>query len=251
MRSNSTWIWTVFVAVVSICALAAMAVAAAWGQEADTLAGELRKALARGGTVEAQRRFDEVWPAEKSRYPYDPQEFMLLVQEQNQAGDMEAMNALVEINARLMLDSMETAMPGFDTAMADAVAEQEERDAVAEQDAQAQSAAQHLGVARNDLGRFTGMYGEGRRQMFVNMTCDGYLSAGPMWADTAPWRMRSAADTVFTYSDGFMSFAMEFETDGDGKGTALSHDIEGAPSPMARNGDLPVEYRNCLPAPVQ
>lgn len=248
--------------VLALCACLFMGIPAgpASAQATQTLAGELRTALAQGGAAAARQRFAEIWPAQKSRYPYEPGAFMQLMQEQVETGSMDTLKVLAEINAQLMQESLNAAAPtgpgagpgaqvrtgpGTDRAHA----RQRDRDAAAERETQERVAAQERGAIRDDLGRFIGMYGEAGRQMFVNTTCDGRLAAAPMWADIAPWRMRSAADAVFSYSDSFLSFAMEFELDANGRARALRHDIDGMPSPMSRNGDLPPDLRECLPAP--
>jgi len=70
-----------------------------------------------------------------------------------------------------------------------------------------------------------------------------------MWADVGPWWMRSAADTVFTYSDSLMNFSMEFKADGSGNISSMAHEIEGIGSPVRRNGDLPADWGKCMEPP--
>jgi hypothetical protein len=61
--------------------------------------------------------------------------------------------------------------------------------------------------------------------------------------------MRSASDTVFAYSDSFMSFSMEFQTDADGKGHTMSHELDGIGSPVERSGPLPADWGECFERP--
>ncbi|MFA7667690.1 MAG: hypothetical protein WCY32_16410 [Burkholderiaceae bacterium] len=179
---------------------------------------------------------------------------------------MDTLQALAEINTQLLQETLGAARAGAGAGpgagasaeLKQALAEQndqaaalEARTAAAEREAQERRAAQERGTARDDLERFTGMYGEGGRQLFVKTTCDGRLAAAPMWADIAPWWLRSAADAVFSYSDNFLTFAMEFELDSNGRAIALRHDLDGMPSPMRRSGDLPPNLRGCLPTPTR
>lgn len=250
----------------ALCACFIMGILAgpASAQTTGSLVDELRTALAQGGADAARQRFAEIWPARKDRYPHDPRAFMQLMQEQAQTGSMDTLQALAEINMQLLQEALGAAQagaragPGASAELERALAEQqdraaavEERTAAAQRETQERRAAQERGAARDDLERFTGMYGEGGRQLFVKATCDGHLAAAPMWADIAPWWLRSAADAVFSYSDNFLAFAMEFELDGKGRAIALRHDLDGMPNPMRRSGDLPPELRECLPTPTR
>jgi len=252
----------------ALCACFIMGILAgpASAQTTGSLVDELRTALAQGGADAARQRFAEIWPAQKDRYPHDPRAFMQLMQEQAQTGSMDTLQALAEINMQLLQETLGAAQAGagagpgagasaeLERALAeqnDRAAAVEERAAAAQREAQERRATQERGAARDDLDRFTGMYGEGGRQLFVKTTCDGRLAAAPMWADIAPWWLRSAADAVFSYSDNFLAFAMEFELDGKGRAIALRHDLDGMPNPMRRSGDLPPELRGCLPTPTR
>ena len=231
-------------------------------QDKAMLTDVLREALATGGADAARERFDEIWPAQKAEYEADPTAMMTLMQELSQTGDMEAMSVIAEINSTVMQDMISVQLL---EGMADyqdptmmleqGVSEQEARDAEIEQEAANTVADQRRGAVRDDLHRFAGLYAKAgdppARSVFVSETCDGYLAASPLWADIAPWRMRSATDAVFTYADTFTTFALEFELDGDGKATSFSHDIEGMESPLVRIGDLPEEYSDCLPEPTR
>jgi len=248
------------------CFIIGIPAGTASAQGKASLENELRTALAEGGAEAARQRFAEIWPAQKDKYPHDPAAFMQLMQEQMQTGNMDTLQALGEINSQLLLETLEAARSGagagpgagVNAELERALAEQDdkaaalaEQTAAAEREAQERRAAQERGAARDDLDRFIGMYGEGGRQMFVKTTCDGRLAAAPMWADIRPWWMRSAADAVFSYSDSFLAFAMEFELDDKGRAIALRHDLDGVPNPMQRSGDLPPELRGCLPTPTR
>ena len=234
----------------------------ALAQNQPLLTDELREAFEDGGASAVKDRFDEIWPAQKAEYDANPTSLMTFRQEIAQSGDMEALNVLAEINTTVMQDAISMQMlegaANYEDVTDDletAIVEQEARDAAEEDAAFSGTSQQQPGTPRDDLGRFSGLYAKAddppMRSVFVSETCDGYLAASPLWADIAPWRMRSATDTVFTYSDAFMAFAMEFEVDEDGIAVALSHDIEGIESPLVRIDDLPAEYSECLPEPTR
>lgn len=229
-------------------------------QEKPLLADELREAFAAEGVDGMSRKFDEIWPAAKSSYDTDPAAIMAFLQELSQSGDMEAMAALADINGIVMQDTLNRQMLGAGVDYQDhaaileaGVEDQVARDGAIQDEVVDATSAQSLGSPREDLDRFAGLYAKvgdpPAKSVFVSQTCDGYLAASPLWADLAPWRLRSAADTVFTYSDSFMTFAMEFQLDENGHGRAFSHDIDGMDTPLQRIGDLPVEYADCLEAP--
>ena len=160
-----------------------------------------------------------------------------------------------------MLNAIGLQNPGVDTVVDEIMAEMEKAEQAADAQRQAgieeerrtqeKLAAQSRGKSRDDLQRFAGLYGEPKREIFVTVSCDGYLVTGPMWADVGPWWMRSAADKVFTYADSWQSFSMEFEADGDGRIVRMKHEIEGAPSPMEHAGPLPDEWGDCLERPLR
>lgn len=76
-----------------------------------------------------------------------------------------------------------------------------------------------LGSPRDDPERFSGLYcaADVGRQFFVMPSCDAYLVVGLMWAVVGPWRMRTAADLVFTYADSFFNLGVEFRVVDQGK----------------------------------
>lgn len=95
-----------------------------------------------------------------------------------------------------------------------------------------------LGEARDDLGRFYGIYGDPDddtgRDFFVaparrpeyaeSQLPDGYLMVGAMWGDVAPWYMKSVTDTRFVQAwtnPGAKPVIVEFETGAKGEAQAL------------------------------
>ena len=83
----------------------------------------------------------------------------------------------------------------------------------------------------------------------MSVSCDGYLVSGALWGDAAPWRMKSADDKKFTYSDSFNSFKIEFNTDSNGKAHKMIHDLGFIKSPLARLGSIPDEWSACIERP--
>ncbi len=110
------------------------------------------------------------------------------------------------------------------------------------------------GEPRNDLERFTGLYGDPAesnqsRKLWVTVSCDGYLVSGALGGDASPWWIKSAGDKVFTYSDSFSKIRMEFETDTNGNAVRMIHDLEHLKSPLERLGPLPDNWDPCLERP--
>lgn len=230
-----------------------------------SLVEEIRNVIDSDGVDAAKQRFAEVYPSQKDAYDIDMQAMALLGQEYITAGDMNAGMAVMEMSSAFAQD-MVNQMYAADTQAGEMMRQMAEQEKVAraqqekeqagireqEQQQQQKSLQQSRGKAREDLQRFTGMFTDpdrANRTLFVTVSCDGFLVAGPMWADVSPWWMRSAADTVFTYSDSFMSFSMEFETGADGRGQAIRHDLDGIGSPVERTGPLPGDWEECMERP--
>ena len=211
------------------------------------LSDEIRGALEADGSDGAQKRFDEIYPDQADEYVIDLQGMYGLATEKMMAGEMATAEVLMGIVATLTQAQLGTAMPEIAAA---AEAEQRQRD-----QARAEQSVPEVvtgpGPARHDLRRFRGQYGQpGQsppRNFLVQETCDGYLVAGPMWADVSLWHLTSVADTEFEYEDSFISLEMTFEVESDGSPVSMSHTVEGAPSPVPYLGPLPAEWGDeCL-----
>ena len=233
-------------------------------EDKPSLSAEIGTVIEAEGIDAAKKRFADIYPAHKDDYEIDMQGMMAVSQGYMQAGDMEAGMAVMEMMSTVSQDMASAAMNTHYPQMAEmqqqavaaerAAAEQAARDRDEEQSTQHRDEAQARGKARDDLDRFKGIYGDPGdrdrlRTLFVTVSCDGYLVTGPMWADVGPWWMRSAAETVFTYSDSFTNFSMEFT--GAGETTTLKHDLEGVHSPMRRLGPLPNEWSECMERPLR
>jgi hypothetical protein len=228
----------------------------ATAQDKPLLSQEVRRVIEERGVPAAKARFAEIYPSQQDRYEIDMQGMLGLIGEFMSAGNTDASQAAAEMMATINQDMIAALVPALaGLAEPPAVSEQARQ---TEQALQAASRAeeersrqnvesQARGRARDDLARFTGIYGAPAdrartRTLFAAVSCDGYLITGPNWADVAPWWMRSAADTVFTYSDSFQSLSMEFQTDDNGQAQRLSHDIDGLASPLQRLDPLPDEW---------
>jgi hypothetical protein len=131
-----------------------------------------------------------------------------------------------------------------------------------------------LGEPRDDLARFHGLYGDASdpngRNFFVTEAVTppfaeqapqippGYIMIGPMWADVAPWYMKSLSETRFEQQwlmPGAETILVEFKLDNDGNAVALTFDtVFTDRGRLERLGDLPegfcsVAARRCTGSP--
>jgi len=111
-----------------------------------------------------------------------------------------------------------------------------------------------LSGERVDLERFTGLYGDPDEKnetsrLWVMISCDGYLVSGALWGGVGSWWMTSEADNIFTYEDSFTRLRMEFETDENGKGVRVNHDLEGIKTPLELLAPIPEDWGPCLERP--
>jgi hypothetical protein len=241
----------------------------AGAQELPLLADELAEASAVAGAEGLRERFEEIWPEHKDEYDLDMQPVMALMMEAMQAGDMELVDALGEVNEALVKDSMERAMATMPPEVreqleaADREREKELADGdrtgaakAGERSASEQQGPQR-GTPRNDLERFEGLYGDpaepdSPRKLFVTRSCDGYLVVGAMWGDVAPWWMRSDDELRFSYADSFTSVKLTFLASGDGTIRTLEHDLSGLAQPLERQAPLPRDmFEECMKPPLR
>ncbi len=237
----------------SVVVLAAISCLPARAQQSEKplLSQEVRSVLERDGAEAATERFNQLFPAEKDKYDVDQKGFGELAAESMQRGDfatgqavMQMLNTIVEAQ----LAELQIQMPSKP-----AVPEsKKDRPASGKKpSAESQTSTLDLGPARTDLERFTGVYGtpedekEGRT-LFVAESCDGHLVAGPMWADTSPWWMKSTSDTAFDFRWDETFVHMEFALAPDGRATSMNHDLDFMESPLPRVGPLPEGWRDCV-----
>lgn len=231
-------------------------------QEKLLLSEAIRKAIDTKGIDAAKQQFGELDQTEKDEYHTDMQGISELVSAYMKEGNMEAASAVSEIAAPFLQDmvskSLDQYAPEWSESMEEERKLEKERQAKKQEEGrqrqQQETNVDFQGEPRNDLERFTGLYGDPEesnpnRNLWVTVSCDGYLVSGAMWGDAAPWWMKSESDRVFTYQDSFNKLRMEFETDANGKAVRMIHDLEFMKSPVERIGPLPEEWDPCLERP--
>lgn len=230
-------------------------------QEKQLLSDAIRKAIETQGIEAAKQQFAQQYLTQKDLYNIDMQGIADLGREYAQNGKMDAAGAVMEIASPFMQDMINSAMNAQSYGMTQTFAEEKR----AEKERKAKStktkkslkdntAGINQGKTRDDLERFTGLYGDPtetnkNRRLWVSVSCDGYLVSGALWGDAAPWWMKSAEDKKFTYSDSFSSFKIEFNTDSNGKAHKMIHDLDFIKSPLARLGSIPDEWSACIERP--
>ncbi len=231
------------------------------------LSEEIRSVIENEGLAAAKTRFAELYPSQTDKYDADTVGLSNLGSGYMQSGDMEKGMAVLEMvsaMAQVMASSMSSQAAEANPMAADflkrqqaAREEHEKEQQVAraeEQKVEQKIADQHSGKSRDELGRFTGIYGipggsDSHRTIWVMESCDGFLVSGASWGGGGQWWMRSAADRVFTYQDSFQSFSMEFESSPNGNEQSMIHDLDAISSPLERMGPVPDDWGRCLERP--
>lgn len=226
-------------------------IAAAQAEEKPALSAEIKKVLDAQGPEAALGKFKELFPAQKDRYEVDLEGFGKMANSYAQAGDMERMQAVIEMTGLLAQDA-------YGAAMAQSGVKLPEPPPVPEKpEPEPQPApAYDAGPAREDLERFVGLYSdpakpEKTRSLFATVSCDGYLVVGATWGDAANWWMKSVGDTEFEYADSFIRLNLEFDVGSDGKALSMKHDLDSMPNPLKRIGLLPEEWKDCIKRPLR
>lgn len=219
------------------------------------LSAEVARVVESHGVEAARERFAELWSSSAADYEADVEGLADLGSRYLEAGNIEAGMALMEMVSIVSLAELDTALKSqvemvaeMEAAAAEIAAAASARTGAAPGDQGPAPAAPGRGPARNDLERLTGIYASDEapnRELFVTQTCDGFLIAGPLWADTAPWNLRSEGKESFTFQQGGLQFQLEFASGGDGAARQLSHTIRGLASPMQRRGSLPGNWPRC------
>lgn len=221
------------------------------------LSDEISAALDAGGVEAAKRRFAQIYPANKDDYELDFQALGELGADYMKAGDMPAGMAVMEMTSTLgqamvaeMLDGetgdtlrqMQASQATLDARAAARREAEPEADA-AEREARR---VERRGPARDDLERFTGLYGdpaEGNRRLWVRASCEGQLVVGATWGDAAPWWLKSLGESEFGVDTDVQSLHVIFD---EGNAIAMHHDLEFMTTPLARVDDLPEKSGDCL-----
>lgn len=227
-------------------------------QERPPLSEELRRAFEDGGVAAAEARYQEILENEGDAYEFDTEATIVLGTEYAQSGNMEAAQAFFAIGSQMAVDAFQSSSTGVQlNAMMDSarLAEAERTGSTSAVVGEtARSRPPDFGPPRDDLDRFFGLYRDPTtdRDLFVVNTCDGHLLFGPVWADVAPYQMRSEGDTRFV--QGWMSefqtvaYHLDFEVGPSGAATAVTHNVTDDDSSVrwARAGDLPEEWQECV-----
>lgn len=240
-----------------------VSVSPANAQDQPVIAPEIGQLIAEEGIDAAKVRFKELAQSDSLNLNIEVQGMHTLLGAYMQAGNNEAAEAVGAMTAELTMSMLSGGMGngmGMDMeAMQQAemtAREQEEKNREEERKQAQKQLEQSRGKSRDDLNRFAGLYGELEnddmgKTIFVIVSCDGYLVAGPMWADVGSWWMRSAASSVFTYSDSWTSFSMEFKQDGQNGTYQIDHEIEGIGTPLEWKGQLPEDFGECVERPTR
>lgn len=237
-------------------ALAAILLCSQLAFASTPLSTEVARLIETQGVGAAREWFTQLWQDGAADYEPDVDKLADLGSRYLQEGNLEAGMAVMEMVSIISLAELDAALQSqaalvaeMEAAAAEIAAEKgAEADATVTA-AAPESAAPERGPAREDLQRFTGLYASEEspdRELFVTRTCNGFLVAGPLWADTAPWGLRSEGDTVFGFQQSGLQFRLEFATNDDGTALQLSHTIRGLASPMQRRGPLPDAWHTCL-----
>lgn len=228
-------------------------------QDKPNLSDAIREMIDNNGVEAAKEYFSSMNSLEREQYIVDMEGISELTNAYLEKGNMEALMAISEISGPFMQDmvsrSMEQYAPELE-AMEEMVKEQEaEREQEAQQREEErtlerqQTIMERQGQPRDDLERFKGVYGnpdepEATRQLWVNVSCDGYLVSGAMWGDAAPWWLRSENENVFTMEDSFNNIRMEFTPGGDD--LEMIHNLDFMENPLQRIGPLPEDWNSCM-----
>lgn len=226
-------------------------------QDKPNLSEAIQEVIENQGVEAAKEYFDEMDPSDREQYHVDMEGISELTNAYLEDGNMEALTAISEISAPFMQDMVAQSMEQYGSEMEGMAKQQEaerEQEARQREEERArgrqQSVIERQGQPRDDLERFKGVYGnpdnsESKRQLWVNVSCDGYLVSGAMWGDASPWWLQSESETVFTLEDSFSSIRMEFGT-GAGGNLEMNHNLEFMENPLQRVGPLPDEWDSCI-----
>lgn len=214
------------------------------------LSEALKEALAKDPLDEVEKRFMEALASDDPAYELDAEAVNALGLQYMESGQTQKGVLVVGIAARA---AQIVAMASFPQGMLEAMAardsaerkgEEEQASRRTEEELTQERAAASLGPPRDDLERFHGLFANPddgpQRAIFLVRDCDGHLVTGPMWADVAPWTLRSVGDTEFVYDgDSFTGpFRLVISVGPDGKAVSVKHDWEFVASPLQRIGDL-------------
>lgn len=228
----------------------------ATAQGAAVIAPQIGQLIDEEDIDAARLRFAELIESPSLDINAELQGLATLMSTYMQAGNYEAGSAVAEMSGQLTQKLLYGPGGAFNPgAMEDGQMSQQAQHQSGKTEELQRAGDSSIGEARNDLVRFTGLYGEPggkdlNRSIFVTVSCDGYLVTGPMWADVGPWWMKSISDKVFGYSDSWTQLRFEF-TGVHGPGMMLDHDVEGISSPLEYKAPLPDDWEECTQRPLR
>lgn len=230
-------------------------------QDKPNLSDSIREMIDIQGAEAAKKHFSSMELSERDQYNVDMERISELTNTYIEAEDYVAAAALSEIAAPFIHDTITKSIEELSPEMAEMMqqrneqrqTEREQQTVQSEQEkarGQHQSIIERQGQPREDLERFTGIYGDpeaenATRQLWVNVSCDGYLVSGAMWGDASPWWMQSESDNVFTFENAYSNIRIEFTTGADGN-PGMIHNLDFMESPLQRVGDLPQDWDSCI-----
>jgi hypothetical protein len=231
-------------------------------QDKPLLSEEIRKVVDSQGIEAAKKHFTEQFESYKDTYEIDMNGISEAINFYMNAGNSEAAAGVAEIMAPYMQYMYTSQMSAETIEMLKQTeemiqAEEEKQKKLKEEEkqiSQNNNVVFDKGEARNDLQRFVGLYGDPAeeneyRRLWVMVSCDGYLVAGPLWADTSPWWMKSEGDKSFSFASEWTNVRMEFETDGEGKAVRMIHDQSYIKTPLEFMGPVPEDWGSCIEPP--
>lgn len=224
-------------------------------QDKPLLSEAIQNAINSDGVESAKDQFTSMDVSEREQYKVDMEGISELTNTYLEDGNMEALMAISEITGVFMQDAVAKSMEQYGSGIQEMDDMAKQREAEREQERiqreqkreteRRQSVIERQGQPRDDLQRFKGVYGdpknpESTRQLWVNVSCDGYLVAGAMWGDAAPWWMRSESENIFTLDDSFNNIRLEFGSN------QMTHNLDFLESPLERIGSLPEDWPPCM-----
>ena len=229
-------------------------------QDKMLLSEAIQKELNAKGIESAKKYFADQFETNKNSYKVDMDGISEVSGTYANDGKIEFSGAVMEIAMPFMQNAMLNQMSQSQIEDARKFAEIQQ----AEKNKQSNSenviskkdneVASDQGKPRDDLERFTGLYGDPsdkdkNRKLWVMISCDNYLVVGALWGGAAPWWMKSESDKEFTYADSFTSLKIEFVTDANGTAIKMKHDLSYLKNPLERLGPIPDDWEPCVERP--
>jgi hypothetical protein len=221
-------------------------------QEKPLLSEAIRQAIDTKGIEFAKKHLLESYESLKNNYEIDVEAVSKLGSDYIKEGKMEEAGAAMEIATPWLQQYTASKIGGTYPEMVKQEKSGNERKEEKEKRVTKEDKAiNSSGKPRNDLERFTGIYGDPAeknetRRLWVRESCDGYLVSGALWGDASPWWLKSESDNIFTYSDSFSDIRLEFVTGNDGKARKMIHNLEFMKTPLERLGPIPADWGPCV-----